>query len=308
MQAILEHALHFMKLAVGPKHYTIKEMAEAIGCSTRSVYRQIETFRDQGFIINTDKGFVKMDKATPYFQDITDMVSFSIPEIIVIIKALNGIHDNNILKPQLIRKLTPYDYKEFADMVVREKNAEIINRLSEAITKQQQVMLVNYESSNSKNVRNRLVEPFQFSTNFIQIWAFEIESNQNKLFKIARIGDVKLLNASWQYHDAHKAEQMDIFRMSSSQRLPVKLKMGMLSANLLKEEYPLSEKYLTKINNNQWILETEVCSFEGIGRFVIGLLNDIEIQESRHFQSFVKKRITDYQKKLRVSQDGKIRK
>ncbi|MGC9151739.1 MAG: helix-turn-helix transcriptional regulator [Microbacter sp.] len=308
IQQTLEHALHFMKLAVGTRHFTVQEMAEAIGCSKRSVYRQIETFRNQGFIIKTDNGFVRMDKLTPYFQDIADMVSFSIPEVTTIIMALNGIHDNNTLKPQLIRKISPYDYKTYADIVVREKNTEIINRLSQAIEKQQQVLLMDYHSSNSKDVRTRLVEPFQFSTNFIQVWAYEPESESNKLFKIARISNVKMLNNPWRFNEKHQADKMDIFRMSSPQQMRVKLRLGMLSANLLKEEYPLCEKDLKQINTNEWILDTQVCSYEGVGRFVIGLFYDIDILETRHFQSFIKKRVMAYQKKLRVTKDGTIRK
>jgi len=56
------------------------------------------------------------------------------------------------------------------------------------------------------------------------------------------------------------------------------------------EEYPLSEKYLTKISDNEWILETKVCSFEGVGRFIIGLLQNIEIIEPEELKNFIRKK------------------
>jgi hypothetical protein len=53
--------------------------------------------------------------------------------------------------------------------------------------------------------------------------------------------------------------------------------------------FPLSEQDITKISDNEWILETKVCSYEGIGRFVIGLLHDIEILESDDFKKYMRK-------------------
>jgi hypothetical protein len=73
--------------------------------------------------------------------------------------------------------------------------------------------------------------------------------------------------------------------------MPVKLKLNLRAASLLVEEYPLSEQYLTKINDNEWILETNVCSFDGIGRFVMGLLDDIEILKSKELKNFISKKL-----------------
>jgi len=123
------------------------------------------------------------------------------------------------------------------------------------------------------------------------MWAFEVEEKTNKLFKIKRIESVLLLPQTWNYEAEHKSGYMDIFRISSFEQMPVKLKLNIRAVNLLMEEYPLSEKYLTKINDNEWILETVVCSFEGIGRFVMGLLDNIEIIDSEEFKDFIQKKL-----------------
>jgi hypothetical protein len=98
----------------------------------------------------------------------------------------------------------------------------------------------------------------------------------------------------WQYEKEHKAGYMDIFRISSFEQTPVKLHMGLLSASLLKEEYPLSEKYLTKVNDNEWLLETNVSNFEGVGRFILGLLDDIKIISPQKLKNFIYKKISNY--------------
>jgi len=159
---------------------------------------------------------------------------------------------------------------------------------------EQQVVLENYSSANSKNVRNRIVEPFGFTTNYIQIWAYEASSSENKLFKLSRIENVKISNTVWQNKDKHRKGHMDLFRISSFKQYPVKLKMGLRAATLLIEEYPLSERELIRITDNEWILQTNVCSFEGVGRFVTGLLEDIQIIDSPEFECFIRNKLKKF--------------
>ena len=38
------------------------------------------------------------------------------------------------------------------------------------------------------------LEPFNFTTNYLDVWAFDVKDLQNKTFKVARIGEVEVLN------------------------------------------------------------------------------------------------------------------
>ena len=49
-----------------------------------------------------------------------------------------------------------------------------------------------------------------------------------------------------------------------------------MAKNLLVEEYPLAGKYLSR-EGKDWILDTEVFSMNGVGRFVSGLMGEVEI-------------------------------
>jgi hypothetical protein len=57
------------------------------------------------------------------------------------------------------------------------------------------------------------------------------------------------------------------------------------------EEYPLAERDMQKTKTNEWMLTTNVCSFEGIGRFVMGLYDEIEIIGSPEFETFIRNKI-----------------
>jgi len=301
-QPKIERLLRLMKMLTGNMSYTVNELADRLDMSVRTIYRYIDTFREAGFIVKKQGEVFRLDKSSPYFKDISQLIHFTEEEAYILKNAIESIDETNLLKQNLKKKLyTVYDYKILADTVVHGKDAKNVNMLIEAIENERQILLCNYSSANSKTIRNRLVEPFSFTTNYIQMWAYDVEERKNKLFKIKRIESVQLLPQAWQYVAEHKSGRIDIFRISSFETLPVKLKMNLRAANLLTEEYPLSEKYLTKISDEEWILETNVCSFEGIGRFIMGLLQDIEILESEELIIFIQKKLKFSENFLTVS-------
>jgi len=291
-QPKIERLLRLMKLLTGNVSYTIGDLSEKLDMSVRTIYRYIDTFREAGFIVKKRDDVFRLDKSSPYFKDISQLIHFTEEEAYILKSAIESIDESNLLKENLKKKLyTVYDYKILADTVVHSKDAKNVNLLVEAIENEQQVKLCNYSSSHSKTIRNRLVEPFAFTTNYIQMWAYDVEEKKNKLFKIKRIESVQLLQKTWQYTTEHQGGYIDIFRISSFKQMPIKLKLNLRAANLLTEEYPLSEKYLTKINDNEWTLDTKVCSFEGVGRFIMGLLQDIEIVNPDKLKEFIRKKM-----------------
>jgi predicted DNA-binding transcriptional regulator YafY len=297
-QPKIERLLRLMKMLTGNRTYSVDDLADRLEMSVRTVYRYIDTFREAGFVVKKHGEVFLLDKSSPYFKDISQLIHFTEEEAYILKSAIESIDESNLLKQNLKKKLyTVYDYKILAETVVHSKDAKNVNVLIESIENEQQVILCNYSSAHSKTIRNRLVEPFAFTTNYVQIWAYDVEERQNKLFKIQRIERVQLLSQAWQHAAEHAGGYIDIFRISSLEQIPIKLKLNLRAANLLMEEYPLSEKYLTKINDNEWIVETEVCSFEGVGRFIMGLLEDIEIIENKELKKFIRKKIKIIEKK-----------
>lgn len=294
-QPKIERLLRLMKLLIANQNHTVESIAEKLNMSVRTIYRYIDTFRSAGFVIKQKGKIYRIDSSSPYFKDISKLIHFTEEEAHVLKKAIESIDETNLLKQNLKKKLyTVYDYRILAETVTKGKNASNINALVEAIENGKQVILKEYRSANSNSVTNRLVEPFEFTTNYIQIWAWDVEAKSNKLFNVSRIGEVEILETLWQYSSCHMPGYIDIFRMSSFQQLPVTLKLNTRAAMLLIEEYPLAERDLIKKSENKWILHTKVCSYEGVGRFVLGLMNDIKIVDSPEFVSFLKKKIKQF--------------
>ncbi len=301
-QPKLERLLRLMKMLTANNSLTVDEIALNLGITSRSVYRYIDTFREAGFVIKKRDSYIKLDKSSPYFRDITDLLHFSNEEAYILKSAIESIDENNLIKQNLKKKLyTVYDYNILAETIVSGKNGKNVQRLVKAIESKQTVILRNYASSHSNDIRDRYVEAYEFTTNYVQVWCYCPEEKMNKLFKVARIGSVDILPEKWQHSPKHKPGFIDIFRMNSNEKIPVKLKLGLRATNLLTEEYPLSAKYLRKLTDNHWILETDVCSFEGVGRFIMGLADDIEIIDSPGLMEYIEKILVKMKNKFFVS-------
>lgn len=291
-QPKVERLLRLMMLLTSNRSHTVADLSERLGITGRSIYRYIDTLRGAGFVIKKDGNYFRIDKSSPYFKEISSLVHFTEEEAWVLKSAIESIDENNLIKQNLKKKLyTVYNYRILAETVSKGKNARNINALVQAMEEEKQVTIRGYSSANSKMVSDRRIEPFAFTTNYIQVWAFDTESGTNKLFKVSRMNRVEVCETTWQSKARHLTAGIDVFRISSSEVLPVRLIMSLRAASLLTEEYPLAEKHLKRINDNRWILETEVCSYEGVGRFVSGLLNEMEKIEPEEFRNFIVKKI-----------------
>ena len=82
--------------------------------------------------------------------------------------------------------------------------------------------------------------------------------------------------------------------MNGEERHRIRLSLGLLSHNLLIEEYPLAEQYLSQIDNERWLLDTEVASYAGVARFVVGLMDDIHIIDTPELEQYLADYVAKY--------------
>ena len=295
-QPKLERLLKLMKLMTGNVNYSVEDLAERLDTSYRSIYRYIDTFKSAGFVVHKlEGGIYKLGKESRYFKDISQLVHFTDEEAHIVNQLIEGLDDTNTLKQNLRKKLTTvYNCTAMASSIVTGRNAQNVNRLQEAIENRCQVVLVDYASAHAGVARSRVVEPFGFTTNYVQVWCYEPESSMNKLFKVARIGSVDVLDQEWQHEECHERGYIDVFRMTGFEQHRVCLKLGMLARNLLIEEYPLAERDITPAEDGEWMFDTYVCNYVGVGRFVMGLLDDIEIVASPEFEAYIDNLISQY--------------
>ena len=286
--------LRLMKILTGNVSRTIDQVAKEMGITPRTVYRYIDDIREAGFVVNKLYGNVyAMGKVARGLSDFNRLIYFTEEEAYITAKMIEGIDNNNVLKRDLQRKLASvYDSTAIANYIDNSANAANVEALADAIKRKKQVVLKQYESAHSNEAKDRLVEPIEFTANMIDIWAYDIENGDNRVFKIQRIHSVEVMDTDWAFKSKHKAIKPDVFRMVGKLNEKVVLQLNTRAKSLLLEEFPLAEKDL-KREDGKWFLKTTIHSLEGAGRFVIGLAADIKIIESDKLRKY----IMDYQKK-----------
>ena len=268
-QPKIERVLRLMRLMSGVRHYTIEELAEALDTSSRSIYRYIDTFKEVGYVVTKENGvprLLSMDK----YEDIAELVHFTEEEAYVVDRLLDALDNGNVLKQSLKRKLAAVaNSAAVVDCVVNGRVAENVHAVIGAIENKRQVKLMGYASSHSGAVRDRWVEPFEFTTDYNQIWCYDLEDERNKLFKTSRIGTVVVLDEAWVAADRHQRGFVDVFRYSGPKIYRVAVELDVRARNFMVECFPLAELYMRKVEDELWVLETDVCGLDNVKGFVM---------------------------------------
>ena len=167
--------------------------------------------------------------------------------------------------------------------------------LMDAIESKRQVVLHGYSSSSSGVIKDRVVEPFALASGQKTVWCYDLAAKTNKVFKVDRISNVEIKADKWEYESHHRQGKMDIFRLSGTTAIPVKLQLTLLAKNVLVEEYPEAERDIIQTNDDdRWILETEIYQMEGLGRFYMGLAAEIQIIEAEGLKEYAQKYSRDH--------------
>lgn len=170
---------------------------------------------------------------------------------------------------------------------INNEKSAIVQSLRKAQQTKKQILLVNYSSGNSQTVRTRRVEPFEFKEDFNLVWAYDTGLKKNRQFKVCRIEDITDTPITWEYERMHRSLPVDIFRNTGKLDKQIEFRLNLRAKNLLTEEYPLSAKYITQISSNQFEFRAFVAKYEGPGRFVLGVAEDIQLIGDEGFRQFI---------------------
>lgn len=287
-----DRQLKLLLLLTSNQTYTIEDLAQKVGMSWRSVYRYLQLFKEFGFVVTVKDGIYCLDKQSPYFRNLAENLSFTEEEVISLKRLVQGSIRKQPELVFLMRKLTRVygaDPVESADEEIR--YSENYRMLYQAITEGRQVLLKGYNSGHSHQVSDRWVEPYAFLSNKSQVRCYEIRTHQNKSFAISRIAEVCVLPSEWENQKKHRFVYTDAFRFSGEELYDIKLRLNLLSLNLLREEFDVRAETITKEDDEHWIYKDRVCSFIGVGRFILGLPGELEVLESEELKAYIREQM-----------------
>ena len=294
-----DRQLRLLLMLTQNRNLTVDDVSRQLSMSRRSIYRYIDSYKQMGFIVVKEGPRYHIDPESPFFKQITSYIHFTEDEAMTINQVLNSVYDNSPQVRHLREKLSSlYDYKVLSKHGVDEHIAQNLAALFEAVKTERMVVLRDYASPNSAQTSDRIVEPYLFVSENSEVRCYEIKTGQNKTFKLSRIRKVEPLDLLWSHKSEHAEFFTDLFHFSGEERFPVTLILGQLSMSLLVEEYPGASAMLKKQDDGRFLLQTEVCSYKGIGRFVMGLIDDIEIVDSPDFVEYLRGKVEDLTQKV----------
>lgn len=288
----LERELNLLLMLTENHNWTVDDVCKKLDISRRNFYYYLEFFRLAGFKVDHKKPYYRVRKDSPFFKKLDEIVHFTEDEAITLRRILDKTGDQSIQVQRLRQKLDRlYDLEILDSVELQEQLAHRITTLYEAIKSEVCVTIKNYTSPHSNTVSDRVVEPFLLMNGNREVRCYELSSGMNKTFKLSRMQDVELMDIVWEHRDKHRQMFTDVFMFSGEQQWMVTLLMGRLAVSVLREEYPKAERYIEEQEEGHWRVELPVCSFIGIGRFVIGLFEDIQVIECDEFKDFLKEKI-----------------
>lgn len=288
----LERQLNLLLLLTENHDYTIEELCGKVGISRRNLYYYLEFLRDSGFKVYKHGNTYCVDRDSPFFNHLLSRISFTEEEAVQIGRLLDKAERGNPLVVSIKKKLERfYDFEILASEELREQSVRNIGVLYDAVKLRRQVVLLGYASPHSQTTRDRYVEPFLLMNNNNEVRCYEPSSGINKTFKVSRMQGVQMLDTEWEYEEKHRLVFTDVFMFSGEALMPVELYLGQLSYNVLTEEYPHAGKFVTVDASGRRRLRMDVCSYAGIGRFVLGLFDDVEVVGGAGFKEYLRKKI-----------------
>lgn len=293
--AAIERMLRVIGLLMNNRSYTVEDIARMIGNKKRTVYRYLKTFRDNGIKVKKRYGTIyTIESCTISWAD----------DVFKGMAAPAGSPEDGIILQRPCQDLTIHTgtYEAMKELEMNDilndapylqKVVANVSLLVKAASTRKKV-LVEYES-NSRNKRCKLiVEPYSFYFYFNYVWCYESEERKNTAMRISRITDVQILDEDWPSKPKHRKQVIDAFGCWGHKMIPIKLRLTMQARNLMTEAHPISMITMREDpaypDGERWILETGVCDYSGITRYIMGMLDEVEILEGEGLKEYIRKR------------------
>lgn len=294
--------LRLLELLLDNASLTTQQLCERMGLSRRSVYRYLEFFRMAGFDVMEENGIYSIGLSSPFFNGVAGRMRLGSAEVEALAQLLSKADNSNPVISRLQYKLRSMYGVAFSQSSaqVEPRIAENTDALRKAIAKKRKVVLHNYYSPHGKTTSNRLVEPFRLLPTTGDVRCYEEMAGQCKTFKISRIGGrVEVLDDHWTAQRLHAQYYTDLFGFSGETTHRITLRLGPLASRILMEDFGVKDVQMAIDDDGlHRLYSLNVCSYQGVGRFVLGLISDIEVLRGTEFKNYLRKTLNEAIKKI----------
>lgn len=273
--------LQLIQVLTANSELTNAQICKQFGISLRTFYRYIAQLRTCGFELVCRHNISTILLTSPFYAKLTQHMHLNQREMQLVAQLVERSDPSDPLVEALRQKLHTIQGTESDNASSEEvqRVAHAAGLLRKAIAKRRKVVLHDYLSPHSQTTTDRLVEPFKLFDHDTSVRCYEPDSDTCKTFKLSRItSHVELLDEPWQSTHRHISYHTDIFGFSGETTHRVVLRLGTLATRILIEDYGVQPHQLVVDSDGQHrLFPTSVCSYEGVARFVLGLLSDVQV-------------------------------
>ncbi|MBO6078381.1 MAG: WYL domain-containing protein [Bacteroidaceae bacterium] len=279
-----------MSLLKNNNSKTVEVIASRVGISVRSAYRCIRTLQDQG--INVTRRYGSVYTIDDEAEDLRKIRATLEPE-----KPEDGII---LQKPcQDLKKAS--DTYEVLELMVKEHKLDDAPYLRQAVAnvtllqkaaQHRCKVTVDYDSNTEGRRIRKVLEPYTFYFYYNYVWAFDCEKERNIPLRISRMGRVKITEQRCDHGRRHMKQKIDAFGCYGHQTKHVKLRLTMQARNLMTEAHPISMITMKEDpeypDGERWIVDLDVCEYSGLTRYIMGMLDEVEILEGEGLKEYIR--------------------
>lgn len=283
----------FRALQEQPYRYTKTQLAELYGVSKDAIDGDFKAIRNADFELDYDNKYRYAFAADQPFENLKELLQLEDADQLRLLRALQQVDEPSNKLLSLKKRLSAIfgnrqDYPGAADAptAVSTPGSEHWRRpyltkfqlLEQARQQKVQVVLLDYRSSNSNAVKDRLVEPFHVMMEDDTVQAYDVDKQMLRHFRISRIRRIRMTEIPWAHESAHQVLATDPFRIVDDRQVLVHLRLKVGAYNELVERYPLTKAFIQEDAELEHVYDFHCRvnhKFYGLTNFILGFHHQV---------------------------------
>lgn len=263
---------------------TVDRISQIIDVSPKTVYKDLHIVESLGYDVSKDDMHrYSLMYSNDFGYHLDDH------EKKLIIGLVKEAGTSPIVTQSILQKLKSQVYPDAANFKMM-KQLYIVKVLVESIAQKIVVILKDYQSTTpGSKLRDRHVLPLYFDEMRMTFTAFDFEKGQAQLFKVSRMKDIALASDKHYGSIPENLPMVDAFGFAGNMDYEVNLFLSKRAAALLTEEFLMSGQYLQSRADDlyPYVFHSKVCGYEGVGRFVLGMMTEIKVMGDDGFKGYL---------------------
>jgi len=271
---------------------SVDKLAQMMEVSPKTLYKDIHIVESLGFETEKDqlnRYQLKNNHRSEYHLDENEKK--------LILGAIKKAGVSNLDINSISQKLK---YSVIPDIqrlsIVKQLN--MIRILIEAVAQNIPIVLQKYKSTTpGAKVRDRMVLPLYFDENRLSLTAYDFEKKEARIFKVSRMTDITPADHTLKAEIPADIPIVDAFGFAGQMDVVIEILMSWRASSLLTEDFPQFVGLISPSGDPglPYKLTSKVCGYEGIGRFVLGLLTEIKVAGDEGFKKYIDDKIKNQQ-------------